>query len=69
MVDLTGTFAGGGMSSSSGGGGDKPGYRMLGAIVEGPESAVFFKLIGPGKTVSAAQNEFQALLKSLVKAS
>jgi hypothetical protein len=66
-VDLTGTFSGGGMMGAASSG-EKPGWRLLGAIVEGPEGAVFFKLIGPGKTISAAQNEFQSLLKSLAKA-
>ena len=43
----------------------KTGYRLLGAIVEGPSGEVFFKLTGPAKTVAAAQGEFQTLLKSL----
>lgn len=65
-VDVTGTFKGGGpmMGSSSG---PKSGYRMLGAIVEGPGGEVFFKLTGPAKTVAAAQEEFQAMIKSLKK--
>ncbi|MCW5968841.1 MAG: hypothetical protein KIT57_10025 [Blastocatellales bacterium] len=63
-VDLTGTFAGGG-PMMGGDGGKKTGYRMLGAIVEGPQGAVFFKLTGPVATVGAAQNDFRALLKSL----
>lgn len=63
-VDLTGTFAGGGpmMGGSTA---KKTGYRMLGAIVEGPQGAVFFKLTGPAKTVAASQDDFRALLKSL----
>ena len=65
-VDVSGAFKGGGpmMGQSSG---PKAGYRLLGAIVEGPEGDVFFKLTGPAKTVTAAQNEFQAMLKSLKK--
>jgi len=65
-VDVSGTFKGGGpmMGQSSG---PKAGYRLLGAIVEGPEGDVFFKLTGPAKTVAAAQDEFQAMLKSLKK--
>jgi hypothetical protein len=54
MVDLTGTFAGGGpMMGTSG---KKAGYRLLGAIVEGPQGVVFFKLTGPAATVAAANN-------------
>jgi hypothetical protein len=65
-VDVSGTFKGGGpmMGNTSG---PKSGYRMLGAIVEGPEGNVFFKLTGPAKTIAAAQDEFQAMLKSLKK--
>jgi hypothetical protein len=59
-IDLSGTFV-----PMMRQGSKKPGYRMLGAIVEGPQGAVFFKLTGPAKTVVAAQAEFQALLKSL----
>ena len=65
-VDLTGTFAGGGMAMGQPSP-KKPGYRLLGAIVEGPSGEIFFKLTGPAKTVAAAQNEFQALLKSVKK--
>ena len=43
----------------------KPGFRLLGAIVEGPQGAVFFKFTGPAKTVAAGQGAFQGLLKSL----
>ncbi len=65
-VDLSGTFKGGGpmMGQSSG---PKPGYRLLGAIVEAPSGEIFFKLTGPAKTVAAAQSDFQAMLKSLKK--
>jgi hypothetical protein len=65
-VDLTGTFAGGGMTMGQPTT-KKPGYRLLGAIVESPQGEVFFKLTGPAKTVAAAQGEFQSLLKSLKK--
>ena len=65
-VDVSGTFKGGGpMMGQSGA--PKSGYRLLGAIVEGPEGNVFFKLTGPAKTITAAQDEFQAMLKSLKK--
>ncbi|MGE0129874.1 MAG: hypothetical protein AB7U82_17470 [Blastocatellales bacterium] len=65
-VDVSGTFKGGGpmMGQSSG---PKVGYRLLGAIAEGPEGEVFFKLTGPAKTVAAAQAEFLTMLKSLKK--
>ncbi|HQR34241.1 MAG TPA: hypothetical protein PLK30_15995 [Blastocatellia bacterium] len=65
-VDLTGTFAGGGMAMGQAPT-KKPGYRLLGAIVEGPSGEVFFKLTGPAKTIAAAQNDFRAMLKSVKK--
>ncbi|MBZ5563201.1 MAG: hypothetical protein LAP13_12380 [Acidobacteriia bacterium] len=43
----------------------KPGYAMLGAIVEAPQGLVFFKFTGPAKTVSDGQAEFDAMLGSL----
>jgi hypothetical protein len=43
----------------------KPGYRLLGAIVEAPEGPVFFKLTGPAKTVAVAKADFEKMLSSL----
>jgi len=39
-------------------------YRLLGAIIEGPDGNVFVKLTGPAKTVAACQAEFEKLLNS-----
>lgn len=64
-VDVKGTYAGGGpmMGPSS----PKPGFRLLGAIVEGPEGAIFFKLTGPEKTVAAADKPFRKMLETVKK--
>ncbi|MCK8501964.1 MULTISPECIES: hypothetical protein [Myxococcus] len=64
-VDVKGTYAGGGpmMGPST----PKPGYRLLGAIVEGPEGALFFKLTGPEKSVAASEKAFRKLLESVKK--
>ncbi len=64
-VDVKGTYNGGGpmMGPAS----PKPGFRLLGAIVEGPEGAVFFKFTGPEKTVSGAEKTFRKLLESTKK--
>ena len=43
----------------------EPGYRLLGAIVEGPQGAVFFKFTAPAMTVAAQQSDFETLLKSV----
>jgi len=47
--------------------GKKPGYRLLGAIVEAPDGLVFFKFTGPKKTVGAAATEFTSLIQSIKK--
>ena len=45
--------------------GTKPGWRLLGAIVQGPQGPVFFKLTGSEGTVGTAAKDFDALLASL----
>jgi hypothetical protein len=64
-VDVKGTYNGGGpmMGPAS----PKPGFRLLGAIVEGPEGAVFFKFTGPEKTVAGAEKSFRKLLEGAKK--
>jgi hypothetical protein len=42
-----------------------PGYRMLAAIVQGPDAPIFFKLTAPSKTVAAAEAEFRKIIASL----
>lgn len=64
-LDVKGTYTGGGpmMGPST----PKPGYRLLGSIVEGPEGAIFFKLTGPERTVASAEKGFRKLLESVKK--
>ena len=65
-IETSGTYTGGGgpmMQSKS----SKPGYRLVGAIVEAPQGNVFFKLTGPAKSVQAAQPAFDKMLQSLRK--
>ena len=47
--------------------GKKENFRLLGAIVEGPEGLVFYKFTGPAKTVTEAEGEFNAMVESLTK--
>jgi len=65
-IDIFGTYLApsGPMMKSSG---KKPGYRLLGAIVEGPQGNVFFKLTGPAATIAKAQADFDGLVGSLTK--
>jgi hypothetical protein len=62
-VEIDGTFLSPGTDMKSQG--NLPGYRMLGAIVQGPQGPVFFKLTGPAGTVRGASKDFDALLASL----
>ncbi len=64
-VDVKGTYAGGGpmMGPAT----PKSGFRLLGAIVEGPSGAVFFKLTGPEKTVAGAEKSFRKMLEGIQK--
>jgi len=64
FVELNGTFNSGGMGMG-GPTTPRPGYRLLGAIVESTNGEVFFKLTGPEKTVNAAAKDFQSLIRSI----
>lgn len=62
-IDLSGDYlVSGAMMQVTG---KKSGYRLLGAIIEGPEGSVFFKLTGPENTVKSAKSGFDALLQSI----
>ena len=65
-VDVSGTYAvaAGPMAASAV---NKPGYRMLGYIVEAPKGAVFFKLTCPAKTVGANEAAYLGMIKGIVK--
>jgi len=43
----------------------KPGYRMIGAIAEGPDGPVFFKFVGPSMTVENAYKSFMTMINSV----
>ncbi len=45
--------------------GTRENHELAGAIVEGPNGSVFFKLTGPAKTVDLAFREFEAMLASV----
>jgi hypothetical protein len=63
-VDVSGSYTGmGGPRAPEGP--PKPGYRLLGAIVEGPQGSVFFKFTGPAKTVAENQSIFERMISSL----
>lgn len=45
----------------------KPGYHLVGVIVEGPKGNVFFRLTGPAKTAAAAKPAFTKMISSIKK--
>jgi len=62
-VDLAGTY----VAETSPGSGtfeNKPGYRLLAAVVETPNGPYFLKLIGPEKTVTRWNESFLGFVKS-----
>jgi hypothetical protein len=44
---------------------DKPGTRMLGAIIEAPAGSYFLKALGPDAVIASHQARFQAFLSSM----
>jgi hypothetical protein len=66
LVQVAGSYLApsGPMMQSSG---TRPGYALLGAIAEGPQGRVFFKLTGPKKTLDASKGAFDAMVASIRK--
>lgn len=62
-VQIDGAYLSPGMDMQSQG--TKHDWRMLGAIVQGPNGPLFFKLTGPAATLKSAEKDFDALLQSL----
>jgi len=63
-VEVSGSYTG--MTGPQGPqGSPKPGYRLLGAIVEGPQGSIFFKFTGPVKTVAQNQTAFETMISGL----
>ncbi len=64
IVDVSGTYhqAQGPMMAATT---DKPNYRMLAAVAEGPTGPTFFKLTGPQGTVDHFEDSFQTMLDTV----
>lgn len=65
-VEVTGTYLAH-ADPAQGSSGPSAGWTLLGAIVEGPDGPVFFKLTGPSGSAASAAKEFDGLLASLRK--
>jgi hypothetical protein len=64
-VDVSGAYSGMAGPMAKTAAAPKPNYRLLGAIIEGPQGSVFFKFTGPAKTVAQNQTAFDKLLATL----
>ena len=66
FVEVAGTFAGNLMPNQRGAvaPASKPGWRMLGAILESPSGLWFFKLTGPDLTVRVGGQQFEDMVRS-----
>lgn len=64
LIDLSGVYLASGGPMMGGPKERKEGYRLLGAIVEGPQGSVFFKMTGPSALVETAEKEFDTLVGS-----
>ena len=66
-VEVSGTYLApsGPMMQSQG---KKPGWRLIGAIIEAPDGLVFFKNVGPAATMEKARPQIEEMVKSIAKA-
>ena len=62
-INVAGTYAAE-TAPGSGSFENKPGYRLLAAVVETPNGPYFLKLVGPEKTVARWNESFLSFLKS-----
>ncbi len=60
-----GTYSGGMPGASSAPSAPKPGWALLGAVVEAPSGKYFWKLVGPRESVKSAKPAFGELLDSV----
>jgi len=63
-VALDGTYQGGMGGPMSGDAEPEPGSRLVGAVVEGPQGSVFFKLTGPEATAKAMEDDLLAMIRA-----
>jgi hypothetical protein len=67
FVEVAGTFAGNMMPNGPNNFAvptKKPGWRLIGAIVEAPSGLWFFKMTGPDLTVRSGAREFEDMVRS-----
>jgi hypothetical protein len=69
LVDIAGTYKDSPGGPFAGGKAiDRPEYRMLAAIVEGPDGSYFLKFYGPAATVEKHADGFRKMIEGMVPA-
>lgn len=68
-VDVTRVSVGGTFTDPFSGKGAQKGFRLLGGIVQTPKGGYYLKLVGPEKTITAAEKDFDAMLASMTEGS
>jgi hypothetical protein len=63
VVEVSGAYLSGSMMG--GATAKKPGWSLLGAVVETKDSSYFFKMVGPTATVQSARDAFQHMIDGL----
>ena len=67
VVAVDGDYKAGGMRPMGGDGETRPGYRLVGVVVEGPQGSVFFKLTGPVATAQAMEQDLTTMVENAHK--
>jgi hypothetical protein len=63
LITVEGSYSGGMGGPMGGGGAAKPGYRLVGVVLEAPQGNVFFKLTGPVATARAMESELMTMVR------
>ena len=65
-IDVSGEYSGMGGPTAAGQS-SAPGYRLSGAVIEGPGGNIFVKFAAPAKTAAANREKFEQLIASFEK--
>jgi hypothetical protein len=63
LITVEGSYSGGMGGPMGGGGAAKPGYRLVGVVLEAPQGNVFFKLTGPVATAHAMEGDLLQMVR------
>lgn len=69
LLEVSGTYKDSSMMARDGQNEPKPGWMLLGAVVETPAGPYYFKFLGPQKVVRAGRQEFEVMIDSVGESS